>query len=112
MCYSTEGKLNDLVSLLQQHKHSTYCKHNKSCRFNFPKPPSKKTLIAAPETDADVVKNAQSVLAKVHKVLADGNSELSLDEILVKADISLDEYTKALAMAVLWYCKDSLMNAM
>ena len=91
----TEGKLKDLVSLLQQHKHFTYCKRNKSCRFNFPKPPSSKTLIAAPETDADVVKDAQSVLAKVHKVLADGNSELSLDEILVKADISLDEYTKA-----------------
>ena len=95
----TEGKLKDLVSLLQQHKHSTYCKRNKSCRFNFPKPPSSKTLIAAPETDTDVVKNAQSVLAKVHKVLADGNSELSLDEILVKADIGLDEYTKALEVS-------------
>ena len=94
-----EGKLKDLVSLLQQHKHSTYCKRNKPCRFNFPKPPSKKTLIAAPETNADVVKNAQIVLAKVHKVLADGNSELSRDEILVKADISLDEYTKALEVS-------------
>ena len=72
----TEGKLKDLVSLLQQHKHSTYCKRNKSCRFNYPKPPSSKTLIAAPETDADIVKDAQSVLAKVHKVLAEGNSDI------------------------------------
>ena len=94
----TEGKLKDLVLLLQ-HKHSTYCKHNKSCRFNFPKPPSSKTLIATPETDADVVKSAQTTLAKVHKVLADGNTGLSLDEVLVKADISHDEYTKALEVS-------------
>lgn len=43
-------------------------------------PPSSKTLIATPETDADIVRNAQSVLARVHKVLADGNTELSLDD--------------------------------
>ena len=41
-----DGKLRALVLLLQQHKHSSYCKRNKSCRFNFPKPPSSKTLIA------------------------------------------------------------------
>ena len=35
-----EGKLKDLVLLLQQHKHSTYCKRNKTCCFNFPKPPN------------------------------------------------------------------------
>ena len=95
----TEGKLKELVLLLQRHVHSTYCKRNKSCRFNFPKPPSSKTLIAAPESDSDVVKDAQTVLAKVHKVLADGNTELSLDDLLVKADISLDEYTKALEVS-------------
>ena len=95
-----EGKLKDIVLLLQQHKHSTYCKRSKSCRFNFPKPPSKKTLIAVPETDSDVVKNAQTILAKVHKVLADGNTEVCLDEVLVKADISLDEYAKALEVSI------------
>ena len=35
-------KLKDLVSLLQQHKHYSYCKRNKTCRFSFPKPPSPK----------------------------------------------------------------------
>ena len=63
-----EGKLKDLVLLLQRHKYSTYCKRKKSCRFNFPNHLSKKTLIAIPETDPDIVKNAQSVLAKIHKI--------------------------------------------
>ena len=31
-----DSKLKDLILLLQQHKHSTYCKRNKSCRFSFP----------------------------------------------------------------------------
>ena len=30
-----EGKLKELVLLLQQHKHSSYCKRNGTCRFNF-----------------------------------------------------------------------------
>ena len=52
-----EGKLKDLVLLLQQHKHSTYCKRNKTCRFNFPKPPTCKTLIATPDADSSVIKS-------------------------------------------------------
>ena len=95
----TESKLKDLVLLLQQHKHSTYCKRNKSCCFNFPKPPNSKTLIVASESDSKVVKNAQSVLVKVHKVLADGNTELSIDEVLITAGIGLNEYTKALEVS-------------
>ena len=35
-----DGKLKDLVLLLQNHKHSSYCRRNKACRFSFPKPPS------------------------------------------------------------------------
>ena len=75
----TESKLRDLVLLLQQHKHSTYCKQKKSCRFNFPKPPSSKALIATPESDSDTLKSAQTMLTKVHKVLADSTTELSLE---------------------------------
>ena len=32
------NKLKELVLLLQQHKHSSYCRRNKVCRFNFLKP--------------------------------------------------------------------------
>ena len=88
-----EGKLKELVLLLQQHKHSTYCKRNKTCRFNFPKPPSSQTVIAMPISDPDDIKNAKSVLAKVHEVLAEGHTELSLDEILIRAKVSHNEYT-------------------
>jgi len=50
-----EGKLKELVLLLQQHKHSSYCKKNKKCQFNFPHPPSSKTLIAEPESDPSII---------------------------------------------------------
>ena len=53
---SEEGKLKELVQLLQQHKHLSYCKRRKSCRFSFPKPPTPNTLIAEPQSDPDVVK--------------------------------------------------------
>ena len=56
-------------------------------------------MIATPESDTDVVKSAQSVLAKVHKVLADGITDLSLDDVLLKADISLNDYTEALEVS-------------
>ena len=52
-----DGKLREL---LQQHKHS---KRNKSCRFNFPKPPSSKTLIAKPNDDDDDSTQALAVLS-------------------------------------------------
>ena len=38
-----ECKLKELVLLLQQPKHSSYCKRGRTCRFNFPLPPSTKT---------------------------------------------------------------------
>ena len=38
-------------------------------------------------------KQAQTVLAKVHKVIADGHTDKSLDEILM---LTLDEYTEGL----------------
>ena len=57
-------KLKELVLLLQKHKHSSYCKRNKKCRFNFPKPPSSKTLITKDDTDPDDTEQALAVLSK------------------------------------------------
>ena len=42
---AVDGKLKDLVLYLQKHKHSWYCRRNKTCLFSSPKPPSVKTLI-------------------------------------------------------------------
>ena len=90
-----EGPLRDLVLLLQKHRHSSYCKRGKACRFHFPLPPCPRTLIAKPCDDNDSVKQ---VLLKVRKVVATSdNTGLTLTEILQKAgDIDLDEYVAAL----------------
>ena len=92
-----EGKLKNLVLLLQQHKHSSYCKRIKGCRFNFPHPPSKETLISEPR---DSTTDSVQVLSKVHKILADSpNSNLSLDELLAKAEVDFENYVSALEVS-------------
>ena len=90
-----DGKLRELVSLLQQHWHSSYCKRNKTCRFSFPKPPSPKTLITKfdPETD---VEHSKAVLKKVQKQITESNTDLNLADLLDKADLTETEYIEAL----------------
>ena len=93
-----DGKLRELVLLLQKHKHSSYCKRNKTCRFNFPKPPSPKTLITKfdPEnTDTDV-DHSLTVLKKVQKLIAENDTDLSLSDLLHKAHLTESEYVEAL----------------
>ena len=41
----------------------------------------------------------KKTLAKVHQVLADGYTDLSLDEVLIKAQISHNKYTEALEVS-------------
>ena len=93
-----DGKLKELLLLLQQHKHSSYCKRNKTCRFNFPKPPSSKTLITKVDEDANIEQSV-TVLKKVQKLITDGNTDLSLIELLDKAEVSEAEYVDALEMS-------------
>ena len=90
-----DGKLRELVLLMQQHKHSSYCKRNKTCRFSFPKPPSPKTLIIKfdPETD---VEHSKAVLKMVQKQITESNTDLSLADLLDKADLTEAEYIEAL----------------
>ena len=96
---SEEGKLKELVLLLQQHKHSSYCKRHNKCRFTFPKPPSTKTLITHCDVEPDVTSNAQSVLSKVYPILADNHADLSLEEILDKAEVTMNDYMNALEVS-------------
>ena len=91
-----DGKLKQLVLLLQQHKHSSYCKRNKTCRFNFPKPPSSKTLITKFDPENTDVEQSRTVLKKVQKLIAEGNTDLSFTELLNKADVTETEYVDAL----------------
>ncbi len=78
-----DGRLKELILSVQQHKHSTYCKRNKRCRFNFPHPPSSSTLIAKEDMsdDIDIDVMSQS-LAKVRKLLINGTNDISLTELL------------------------------
>ena len=87
-----EGKLKEQVLLLQQHKHSSYCNRKKNYCFKFPHPPSTRTLISSPATgDASDDNNddtttqtnqASQTLSKVRKLLIDGKTDVSLDELL------------------------------
>ena len=99
MCDFIEGKLKELVLLLQQHKHSSYCKRHNTCRFNFPKPPSCKTLITQSDVEPNVASKAQSVLVKVYKVLADGHTDLRLEEVLAQAQVTPSDYMEALEVS-------------
>ena len=93
-----DGKLKNLVLLLQKHRHSSYCKRNHSCRFNFPHPPSSKTLIAEPCEDPT---ESQEILKKVRKVLSNKENErLSLNEIFSAAKVTPSEYSDALKVSV------------
>ena len=94
-----DGKLKELVFLLQKHKHSSCCKRNKTCRFSFPKPPSPKTLITKVDLEHDIDHDL-SVLTKVQKLIADSNTELSLSELLDKAEITEQGYLDALEVSI------------
>ena len=82
---------------LQQHKHSSYCKRNKQCRFNFPHPPSPKTTIAEPTSDDEVLENSpKKCLQKVRTVLQTDCNDVPLKDILSKAKVGYDDFVKAL----------------
>ena len=89
-------KLKELLLMVQQHRHSSYCKRNKRCRFNFPHPPSPSTVIARPCSDGDMYDKAQSVFSKVRQVLPDCDPNATIDDVLTRASVDRDEYIEAL----------------
>ena len=93
---ANDCKLKELVLMVQRHRHSSYCKRNKHCRFNFPHPPSPSTVIASPCNDSEVYEKAQSVLSKVRQVLPDCDPNATIDDVLTKASVDRDEYVEAL----------------
>ena len=93
---SDNEKLKELVLLVQQHKHSTYCKRNKQCRFSFPQPPSSCTLISQPYSDDSNSKSITECLSKVKKLLIEDNTNVSLLQLLEMGNIKPLDYEKAL----------------
>ena len=52
------------------------------------------------DIEPDVASQAQGILVKVYKVLADdANVNLSLNQVLIKAEVSLNDYMKALEVS-------------
>ena len=53
-----DSKLNKTVREVNVHKHTKSCKRSKcKCRFNFPRMPSDRTLIAKPLSEENLGKN-------------------------------------------------------
>ena len=96
-----EGELRDKVLLLQQHRHSNYCKRGMNCRFRFPHPPSTCTLVTRPVTgDNETEANeASKVLGKVRKLLLSGKTDVSLDELLRLAEVNPTDYNNAIVLS-------------
>ena len=94
-----DSKLKDLVLLLQQHRQSSYCKRKNVCRFAFPHPPSFNTLIAETCKDPTLSSSSQDVLTKVRKALVEGCNDLTIDELLERANVDPDQYMSAFAMS-------------
>ena len=94
-----DEELKELISRLETHSHSAYCRRNGSCRFGFPKAPSPETLIARPPDDEltqdETIKNSREILGKIHDAL-DPDRMLSLEEVLKKANVTKEQYTESL----------------
>ena len=91
-----------LVSKLQRHTHSEYCRRGKHCRFSFPKPPTPATIITRKPAEVysdDKITNAKKVLQYVQNQLSslDDSPCLSIDDILNSSGFSYDEYIDALS---------------
>uniref|UniRef100_A0A1X7SS53 ATP-dependent DNA helicase n=1 Tax=Amphimedon queenslandica TaxID=400682 RepID=A0A1X7SS53_AMPQE len=92
-----EGRLKELVSLVQRHRHSTYCKKRATCRFQFPRLPSDRTLIAHPTKDNTLITKASKCLEKVQKLLQSGNEYINIEELLMSANVTPEDYRTAIS---------------
>ena len=67
------------------------------CQFRFPQPPSSTTGLSKRNDDESVTNDASKTLAKVHKLLVDGNTDVSLSELLTLANVESSDYCHALS---------------
>nr|XP_039256248.1 uncharacterized protein LOC120332966 [Styela clava] len=95
--------LKALVQDLQTHSHSSYCRKSGGCRFNYPKPPSEKVIIAkeVEEDESKLMTQSKIVLKKVRDTLSssyrDTSSDVSMDDLL--QNIDNQQYRQALCMS-------------
>ena len=98
-----DEELRALVESLQIHRHSPTCRRKGKCRFNYPKPPSLFTIISdePQENCQQQIDFAVKNLAAVKEVLEqkDLPTDITLQEVLDRAHITLDDYTKSLSIS-------------
>ena len=101
---SDDEALREKVTKLQRHVHSPSCrKSGKKCRFAFPKPPAKQTVVCrgnvmnVEEGTSDQC-DVKQVLNKVFDTVArmDISEDTSVDQILQEADVSGKVYHQVL----------------
>ena len=98
-----DQELRALVEGLQIHRHSPTCRRKGSCRFNYPKPPSPHTIISdePQENCQQQIDFAVKNLTAVKQVLEskDLSTDITLQEVLNRAHVTLDDYTKSLSIS-------------
>ena len=96
-----------VVKDLQSHTHSKSCqKKGSTCRFDFPKLPSNKTIISKPvdkETEEGKLnlKESKETKDKMKAYIESDefDEKKNLDEILKDLDINLEDYERALEIS-------------
>ena len=93
-------KLYELATTVQSHNHSFTCRktRQKSCRFNFPLPPTEQTIISRAPTDSNNLKKNEDVVEKVLASLQSVQdlSVLTCAEIVCEAGLTMEQYKNAL----------------
>ena len=94
-------ELRELVERLQKHVHSSFCrKHiNAPCRFNFPRPPIFKSVVARSKNESPYVevdpKVKREVLQSVRSAV-EKDPDQTTTEVLNKANIEPELYVQCL----------------
>ena len=108
-----DQEVNKIVRKVNMHKHTKTCKKKKpGCRFDFPKPPSEKTLVAGPAPDAmpiDELEKLKSICQKVKERLNNIQPEeedMCFDDFLKSIDLENqhDQYYKAISLSTRGKC--------
>ena len=105
--------LTSIVEKVQHHNHSNSCKkYGQQCRFGFPRFPSDRTIIAQPLREEDFPtkkayedesKQLKKTLDKVKQIMVsmfpEEQETWTITDILEKADVTQEEYYKALQVS-------------
>ena len=105
-----DTNLNDIVREVQVHHHTKSCRKGKQnhCRFGYPKPPSKKTIIAAPlpnnmneEEKREKLKQYKEIMTKVKSALESPNlnENQEIEDFLDNLKIDHNLFQQALAVS-------------